>query len=240
MSDNKNGVMESDLGGQILGDATTVDTIQDVLEYTESNNNGVKDSPENASRGFAITALVCGIVALITCVFGVISIPAGLVAILFGVMALAKKQSKPMAIWGLVTGTLGIVISLLIVIIAMFFITTYSEEITKEMNNVSSEISGSDGTAVKAFDVDVIVSAPPGSSVLYTAPNGKVDDFKLDSNGLWSTSDSMKTGSNLTVVVSNESATDDSELSCSIEVDGEVVSSDDTPEMSACAAIVGK
>jgi hypothetical protein len=65
-------------------------------------------------QGLAVTALVLGIVGLVTGWIPVWGVIVGVFAILFGVIALAKKQSKGMAISGLVMGVVSIVMSAIV------------------------------------------------------------------------------------------------------------------------------
>ena len=68
--------------------------------------------------GFAIAALVLGIVAFLFGWLGAFNILTAILALVFGIIALNKHQSKGMAITGLVLGGLGLLASL---IVAFFF-----------------------------------------------------------------------------------------------------------------------
>jgi hypothetical protein len=68
------------------------------------------------AQGLAITALVLGIVALVTGWIPGWGVLVGLAAIVFGIIALAKRQGKGMAIGGIVTGVLGLLSSVLIIV----------------------------------------------------------------------------------------------------------------------------
>jgi len=64
---------------------------------------------QNQSNGVAITALVCGILTIVTCLF-----PLGLVAVILGVMGLSKAKNlngsgRGMAIGGIITGVIGLI-----------------------------------------------------------------------------------------------------------------------------------
>lgn len=65
------------------------------------------------SQGLAIASLVLGILAIITSVVWFISIVLGVLAIIFGAVSV-KKQGRKKAIAGIVTGSIGVVLSLLI------------------------------------------------------------------------------------------------------------------------------
>lgn len=63
-------------------------------------------------RGLAIAALVVGIIGFLTGLLPVVGALIGAVAIILGIIALAKKQSKGMAITGLVLGAVALIASI--------------------------------------------------------------------------------------------------------------------------------
>lgn len=69
-----------------------------------------------APAGLAITALVIGILSFLVGWVPVLGILAGLVAVVFGVIALALRQSKPMSIVGLSLGSVAALTSLVVTI----------------------------------------------------------------------------------------------------------------------------
>ena len=82
-----------------------------INENVTNNNSVTKDR-----KGFAIAALVLGIVAIVLSCLWYISIPCGIIAVILGVMS--RKSTKPnISVSGLVTGSIGIFISVLIIII---------------------------------------------------------------------------------------------------------------------------
>ncbi len=76
--------------------------------------------PNKNKKGFCIASMVLGIVALVFFCLWYISIPCGILAIIFGILGL-KSVNKGMAIAGLVTGSIGLIISTLIIIIVFIF-----------------------------------------------------------------------------------------------------------------------
>ncbi|MFI5762936.1 DUF4190 domain-containing protein [Streptomyces sp. NPDC051563] len=79
------------------------------------------------SNGFGITALVLGIIAVVSCYFGLLF---GVPAVIFGVLARGKAKrgeadNGGMALAGIITGAVGIVISC--VFIALFIFIGMSE-----------------------------------------------------------------------------------------------------------------
>ncbi len=77
--------------------------------------------------------MVLGIVALVFFCLWYISIPCGILAIIFGIMGI-KATNRGMAIAGLITGSIGLVVSILIVVI--LFIVTFSFGISGILDEV--------------------------------------------------------------------------------------------------------
>lgn len=68
---------------------------------------------QTEGQGLAISSLVLGILAILACFVWHISIVLGILAIIFGAVSV-KKRGRGKAIAGIVTGSIGIVLSLLI------------------------------------------------------------------------------------------------------------------------------
>ena len=92
-----------------------------------------KQNVEQDKKGYCIAALVLGIIALIfSCVF-YLSLPCAILAIVFGIIGIKSKE-KGMAVAGLITGAIGLLISISIII----FVFVYG--ITKEILNTVDEL----------------------------------------------------------------------------------------------------
>ena len=76
-----------------------------------------------SANGYAIAALVCGIVGVCSCGIYSLGIPS-LVAIILGAVGKKKPGSRGLAIAGLVLGIIGLAIGLLV--IAVFLINYYA------------------------------------------------------------------------------------------------------------------
>lgn len=90
-------------------------------------------SQVSASNGLALASLITGLLGLVIVVMffmfvdfggGVLFVGAalGLVGFILGIVALKKRQSKGMAITGLVTGLIALLLSLAIFVFALLFI----------------------------------------------------------------------------------------------------------------------
>lgn len=78
-----------------------------------TNNNGVNANNTNDKKGFAIAALVLGILAIVLCCIWYVSIICGILALIFGIIG-RKSSKKGMSIAGIVTGVIGIIITIVL------------------------------------------------------------------------------------------------------------------------------
>lgn len=92
--------------------------IENVQKQKTQNND--KKQPQKDRKGFCIASLVLGIVALVLFCVWYLSIPCGILAVIFGILGM-KASNKGMAIAGLITGSIGLVISTLIIIMLFVF-----------------------------------------------------------------------------------------------------------------------
>ena len=80
----------------------------------------VVEEPKKDRKGFCIASMVLGIVALVFFCIWYVSIPCAILAIIFGVLGI-KSTGKGMAIAGLITGSIGLVVSILIIVFLFVF-----------------------------------------------------------------------------------------------------------------------
>ena len=73
----------------------------------------------NQTGGFAIAALVLGIISILLCGFAPIAMPASIVGIILAVVALSKKQSRGMSIAGMITSIVGGILAIIVVVIVL-------------------------------------------------------------------------------------------------------------------------
>ena len=110
------------------------------IENNESSNTNtqtkVAPEPKKEKKGFCIAAMVLGIVALVFFCVWYISIPCAILAIIFGILGI-KTVNKGMAIAGVVTGSIGLVLWVLcIILIFVFgFAVGFSGALQDELNN---------------------------------------------------------------------------------------------------------
>lgn len=90
------------------------------IKPEEKKEEEKKTAPEKDRKGLGIASMVLGIIALVFFFIFYISIPCGILAIVFGVLAI-KSTGREMAIAGLVTGSIGFVLTVLIFIALIIF-----------------------------------------------------------------------------------------------------------------------
>lgn len=96
---------------------------KEVVEVKKVDNTEETKKVEETKKdrkGFCIASMVLGIIALVLfCVF-YISIPCAILAIIFGILGI-KSTGKGMAVAGLVTGSIGLIVSVAIIVFAFIF-----------------------------------------------------------------------------------------------------------------------
>lgn len=85
-------------------------------------NNQFNNKPEK-KNGLGITSMILGIVGLVLgcCGCYYLSIPLGIASIILGIISMRKKETtRGFAIAGIITGSIGIVLTLIIVIMIVY------------------------------------------------------------------------------------------------------------------------
>ena len=99
---------------------------KEIIDITPENNvetkvdNKTKQEPEKDRKGFAIAAMVLGLVSIVLFCLWFVSIPCGILAIIFGILSFSSSK-KAMAITGFITGGIGIFISFIIFVFLFSF-----------------------------------------------------------------------------------------------------------------------
>ena len=113
-----------------------VEKVSNTEETKKEATTKVVEEPKKDKKGFCIASLVLGIVALVFFCLWYISIPCGILAIIFGILGI-KTINKGMAIAGLITGSIGLVISTLILIALFMF--GFAIGISETLDDVGNE-----------------------------------------------------------------------------------------------------
>ncbi len=88
---------------------------KDVVEVQSTVNTNSIEEPKKERKGFCIASMVLGIVALVFFCIWYVSIPCAILAIIFGILGI-KTATRGMAIAGLVTGSIGLAISIILIV----------------------------------------------------------------------------------------------------------------------------
>lgn len=92
---------------------------------------------EKKSNGFAIAALVIGIIALLgSCCYGGLL---GILGVIFGIVALKNDQSKGMSIAGIATSAVAFVITVVIVVVGLSAMNSPEYQKILEQYGVTTE-----------------------------------------------------------------------------------------------------
>ena len=97
-----------------------VDNIENTEKVVNTNTEPKVETKVKERKGFCIAAMVLGIVALVFFCLWYISIPCAILAIIFGILGM-KSINKGMAIAGLVTGIIGLVIWVFLIMMLFIF-----------------------------------------------------------------------------------------------------------------------
>ena len=109
--------------------------------YTYAGEPVNYSSGKGQGQGFGIASMVCGIISLIGCCgLYYVSIPCAIAAIVLGIVQIVKNESKGMAIAGIICGAIGLIISIIIVIAAIVFVSSgaYNEFYQEIMNELGT------------------------------------------------------------------------------------------------------
>ncbi|MFT3982565.1 MAG: DUF4190 domain-containing protein [Lachnospiraceae bacterium] len=94
--------------------------VQPVPQYNYQQPVDTEPPVSGGNIGFSITSLVCGILSILCCCAWYLSIILAVVAIVFGILSLKKNaDGRTMAIAGLITGGLGLVLSIIVLVLVL-------------------------------------------------------------------------------------------------------------------------
>ena len=95
-------------------------------QYTAQQMNGTEQNPygtvpqqDTSAGAMAVVSLILGILSIISCCVG-IGVIFGIVAIILGGISLSKGRGKGVSIGGLVTGIVGTIFSIIMIIYFIF------------------------------------------------------------------------------------------------------------------------
>ncbi len=95
---------------------------KEVVEVQNNVNTNPTQEAKKERKGFCIASMVLGIIALVFFCIWYISIPCAILAIIFGILGI-KTATRGMAIAGLVTGSIGLAISVILIVLIVIGVT---------------------------------------------------------------------------------------------------------------------
>lgn len=112
--------------------------------YPPQGQGGYYQQPQKRGSGMAITALILGIIALLSCWTIIGGILFGLIAIILGFVAARRAKrgeagGRGMAITGIVLGALGLILSVVIVAVVGAF---WNSESVQDYRDCLTEAAG--------------------------------------------------------------------------------------------------
>jgi hypothetical protein len=96
--------------------------------YSNDNHNYAPPPlPPEGSKGKAIAAMVLGIVSVVfSCCVYYIALPCGVVGLILGIVSLKKNEpGRGMAIAGIATSSVAIVLALLLLVFSAFILSVF-------------------------------------------------------------------------------------------------------------------
>jgi len=94
--------------------------VQPVPQYNYQQPVDIEPPVSGGNIGFSIASMVCGILSILCCCAWYLSIILAGVAIVFGILSLKKNaDGRNMAIAGLITGGIGAVLSIIVLVLAL-------------------------------------------------------------------------------------------------------------------------
>lgn len=78
--------------------------------------------------GFSVASMICGMISIILCCTGILSLPLGAMGILFAVLSHRRGKSMPsMSLTGIILSCIGIVMGLIMLVFSIYMVMTDPE-----------------------------------------------------------------------------------------------------------------
>jgi hypothetical protein len=181
--------------------------------------------PPGPSRGLAITALILGLLALVTAwipFWSYIAVLIGVAAVVLGIIGMRRKQGG-MALTGVITGGLGAIFAIIMSIVwTALFVFAANHPDFGDSDSDSSDLGGSAESSSHTVELQVTGTAT-AADIDYAA--GGSDDEADAAPVPWSKTVSV-TARDFTIYNLDAMSTDVDDpgsLTCTIKIDGKVV-----------------
>ena len=104
--------------------------------YSEVDIDNSSMPVSNGNIGYSIASMVCGILSILCCCFTYLGIILAIAAIVLGIVSLKKNaDGRGMAIAGLITGGVGAVLAIIVLIMAAGASSVDPNELSNEIMN---------------------------------------------------------------------------------------------------------
>lgn len=120
------------------------------MDYQQNNQ---QNEPANRINPFSVASIVCGIISIILCCTGILSIPAGALGILFALLTrrLGQKMS-PHSMTGIILSCAGIAMGSIMLIYTIFLI--YTDPEYQELYNETYEYYSDFYSDIYGYDLE--------------------------------------------------------------------------------------
>lgn len=109
------------------------------MEYYSDSDNRSSSPQENSTSAFSIASMICGLIAILACCAGVLSLPFGALSILFAVLSKRRGKNMPvMSITGIWLGCVGILLGILMTVYSFFMV--FNDPVVYEQVNATYEL----------------------------------------------------------------------------------------------------
>ncbi|WP_026530715.1 DUF4190 domain-containing protein [Haematomicrobium sanguinis] len=192
--------------------------------------------PPPAPKGFAIAALVLGIIGVVIglfIVFGWLALILGILALIFGIVGLRKKTANGMSITGIILGAIATILGVIGIIVTIAFINAASNALESYRPQLESAMASYSAQANEEHTITYKVTSDVAAKATYTDENGSKTEAVTNE---WQKEVTMKGAYIYTSVsVSPDDITTAGNLSCEILIDGKSVSTDSGSSLVSCS-----
>lgn len=193
-------------------------------------------APGPASNGLVIAALVCGVIALLLSFMpfiGLVSVLIGAAAIITGVLGLRRGQSKGMSIAGIVTGALGLLISIAVTALTVAAVSAAVQEGGSALSSIGASRSSE---ANAPHEVELRATVDQGDATVNYWIGGSSSDQDITAEQI-SVTDSVTGSETLSISVTEDlTDTGSQNVTCEILVDGRSVAKETGTSSAHCNA----
>lgn len=194
------------------------------------------------ASGLAITAMILGIASVVLS-WVYVGLALGIGGIIFGVIAANKKQSKGMWITGIITGAIGALLSIAM-IVATIFVFSAARQASESIKSSYSSYSESYASANAPKDVTIkfVAKVEKGKATAryYSSAGSSNESFDGTLEKTVPTQIKYSSGYAMLSVSSTDYSITDNKVVCEIYVDGKLVNTNQGSTYTNCNYTITK